>query len=90
VRVLKIVDFPAFVNPARTHCMSAFLIPWREDFPDFFCLSRFDFSFFNLVVRLRNMFSEDLCFGHSLIIISRHVILCSSVVASWNSCSARR
>ena len=38
VRVLKIVDLPVFGNPARTHCMSAFLIPCLEDFPDFFCL----------------------------------------------------
>ena len=88
VRVLKIVDLPVFGNPARTHCMSAFLIPCCFPLPDFFCLDRFVFSFFNLVVRLRSRFSEDLCFGASFIIISKHVILSSSVVALWNSCSA--
>ncbi len=89
VRILKIVDLPVFGNPVRTHCMLAFLIPCCEDLPDFFCLLKFDFSFFNLVVRLRSMFSADLCFGASFIIISRHVIRSSSVVASWNSFSAR-
>jgi len=88
VRVLKIVDLPVFGSPMRMHCMGAFLIPACFPLPDFFCLIKFDFSFFNLVVRLRSMFSEDLCFGHSFIIVSRQMILSSSVVAWWNFCSA--
>ena len=81
VRVLKIVDLPVFGNPRRTHCIPAFLIPCCFPLPDFFCLAKFVFSFFNLVVRLRRRFSEDLCFGASLIIIFKHVIRFSSVVA---------
>jgi len=34
------------------------------------------------------MFSDDLCFGTSFIMISRHAIRSSSDVASWYSCSA--
>jgi len=45
VRVLKIVDLPVFGNPARTHCMSAFLIPACPPLPDFFCLAIEDFIF---------------------------------------------
>ena len=45
VRVLKIDDFPVFGNPARTHCMSAFLIPCCFPLPDFFCLATDIFSF---------------------------------------------
>lgn len=45
VRVLNIVDLPVFGNPARMHCISAFLIPCCEDLPDFFCFTRFAFSF---------------------------------------------
>lgn len=80
VRVLKIVDLPVFGSPTRTHWMSAFFIPRCEDF-FFLDFERFDFSFFNLVFRLRSMFSDDLCFGASLIIISKHFIFSSSVVA---------
>jgi len=45
VRVLNIVDFPTFGNPARTHCMSAFFIPACPPLPDFFCFATFDFNF---------------------------------------------
>ena len=45
VRVLNIVDFPTFGNPAKMHCMSAFLIPCCEDFPDLFCLANPALSF---------------------------------------------
>jgi len=45
VNILKIVDLPVFGKPARTHCMSAFLIPCCFPLPDFFCLVRFAFSF---------------------------------------------
>lgn len=76
------VDFPVLGNPARTHCMSAFLIPACPPFPAFFCFSSPSLSFLYLFVRFFRMFSEDLCFGHSFIIISRQAILSSSVVAS--------
>lgn len=74
VNLLKRVDFPVFGNPTRMHCMSAFLIPSREDFPDFFCFSKLVFSFFRRSVRFFNIFSDDLCLGHSLTMISRHAI----------------
>jgi len=80
---------PEFGSPMRMHWASAFLIPCCEDFPDFFCLAKFDFSFLYLLIRFFRMFSEDLCFGTSFIITSRQAILSSSVVAFWNSCSAR-
>jgi len=34
-----------FGNPARTHCISAFLIPACLPLPDFFCFAKLDFSF---------------------------------------------
>jgi len=81
VSVLNMVDFPVFGYPAKTHCMSAFLIPACPPFPAFFCFSTPDFSFLYRFVRFLRMFSEDLCFGTSFIIISRHAILCSSDAA---------
>jgi len=87
VNISNRVDFPVFVNPVRIVCMSAFFTPFLEP-ADFFCFARFCLSFFNLVFRFLNMFSADLCFGHSLIIISRQAILSSSVVARRKSCSA--
>ena len=45
VSVLNRVDFPEFGNPARTICMSAFLIPACPPLPDFFCFATFIFSF---------------------------------------------
>jgi len=45
VNVLNRVDFPEFVNPARTTCMSAFFIPVCLPFPDFFCFAMFIFNF---------------------------------------------
>jgi len=89
VRSLKIVDLPEFGSPTRTHWASAFLIPCCFPLPDFFCLAKFVFSFLYRLTRFFRMFSEDLCFGTSFIIISRHAIRSSSVVAFWNSCSAR-
>ena len=88
VKRLKSCDFPTFGNPTRTHCISAFFIPCWDDFPAFFLFVMFCFSFLSRVVRLRSMFSADLCFGHSFIIISRQGIRSSSVVASRNSFSA--
>ena len=88
VSILNKVDFPEFGSPKNTHCMSPFLIPSFVLFPDFFLRSTPSFNLFNLLVRFFLMFSEDLCFGHSFIMISRHVILSSSVVATWKSCSA--
>lgn len=88
VKMLNIVVFPVFGNPRRVHCISAFFIPACDDLPDFFLLSTPFLSFVSLVVRFFNIFSDDLCFGHSFIIISRHAILSSSFFASLNSCSA--
>ena len=88
VNMLNIVDFPVFGNPKRVHCISAFFIPGFDDLPDFFLFSIPFFSFVYLVVKFFNIFSDDLCLGHSFIIISKHVILSSSVFASLNSCSA--
>lgn len=82
VRVLNMLDFPVFGKPARTTCMSAFFIPACPPLPDFFCLTTFDFNFLYRMVRFFRMFSEDLCFGTSFIMISRQAILCSSEVAS--------
>lgn len=80
--------FPVFVNPASTTCMSGFFIPIWFPFPDFFRFSIEVFSFVYLFVRFFLMFSEDLCFGTSFIMISKHASLSSSVVASKYSCSA--
>ena len=82
------VDFPVFGRPARTTCMSAFFIPTCPPLPELFCLATFDFSFLYRMVRFFRMFSEDLCFGTSFIIISRHAILSLSEVACWYSASA--
>jgi len=45
VNVLNNVDFPEFVNPVRTTCMSAFFIPACPPLPDFFCFATFAFNF---------------------------------------------
>jgi len=81
VRILKRVDFPVFGKPTRRHCVSAFLIPGCFPFPDLFCFVILVFNFFRRFERFFLMFSADLCFGHSFIIISRQEIRSSSVVA---------
>lgn len=86
--MLKIVDFPEFGNPARTHCISAFFIPACPPLPDFFCFSIEDFIFLYRLVRFFRIFSEDLCFGTSFIITSKHSILSWSEVAFRYSSSA--
>jgi len=45
VMVLNRVDFPEFVNPATTTCISAFFIPAYPPLPDFFCFDTFIFNF---------------------------------------------
>ncbi len=83
VNVLNIVDFPVFGNPARIHCIGAFFIVSWVLFPDFFLFSTPFCSFFIRVVRFFRIFSLDLCFGHSFIMMSRHLIRSSSEVADW-------
>ena len=82
VKELNRLVFPVFEGPARMHCISAFRIPCFELFPDFFLFSSPSRNFFKRIVRFLSMFSEDLCLGHSLIMISRQAILSSSVDAS--------
>lgn len=88
VNMLKIVVFPTLGNPVSMHCASSFFIPSCPDFPDFFCLETFAFSFFIRVLRFASIFSAPLCLGHSFIIISKHCILSSSVAALRKSSSA--
>ena len=88
VKMLKIVDFPVFGGPQITHCISAFFIPCLLPLPLFFLFSALSLNFFNLDVRFFNIFSDDLCLGHSFIIISKQVILSPSVVAFRKSSSA--
>src|SRR3989344_9698974 len=85
VKILKREDFPVFVEPIITACMSSFLIPRVPDFDDNFLLfSIFSFNFLYLVFNCASIFSADLCFGHSLIISSKKINFSLSDCADKN------
>ena len=76
---MKKVDLPVFGIPTISAWVGCFFIDSFFPLPDFFAFACFSFSFLYLVLRFESMFSLDLCFGHSLIISSKYMILSSSV-----------